>query len=97
MKIENLVNARGNKVANQFKIAAKNKTYFQSYNSVVAAVNRKTGETWLYKNWEYSNTTRKYLYQFLWECGRSDLSNRKKLEKAIKEGTVKVFAESPEF
>ena len=87
----------GNKIVNQFKIYDGCITYFKSYDSVVAAVNRKTGETWLYKNWEYSNTTRKYLYQFLWECGRSDLSNRKKLEKAIKEGTVKVFAESPEF
>ncbi len=97
MKIENMISNAGNKIKNQFKIYDGCITYFKSYNSVVAAVSRKTGETKLYKDWGYSNTTRKYLYQFLWECGRNDLSNRKKLEKAIKAETVKVYDNSPEF
>lgn len=92
-----MLSDKGNKIANQFKIYKNSITYFQSYNSVVAAVNRITGETQLYKDWNSSNTTRRYLYQFLWECGRSDLSNRKKLEKAIKEGIVKVIDYSPKF
>ena len=97
MKIENMLSDAGNKIANQFKIYDGCITYFKSYDSVVAAINRKTGETKLYKDWDYSNTTRRYLYQFLWECGKSDLSNRKKLDKAIKAGKVKVFDNSPEL
>ena len=95
MKIENLVNARGNKVANQFKIAAKNKTYFQSYNSVVASIDKTTGKVELYQDWDYSNTTRKHLYQFLGEYGHKELNNKKAVEAAIKQGKVSYIEESP--
>ncbi len=95
MKIENLVNARGNKVANQFKITAKNKTYFQSYGSVVASIDKATGKVELYKDWDYSNTTRKHLYQFLRDSGRRDLYNKKQVEMAIKTGAVSYREESP--
>lgn len=95
MKIENLVNARGNKVANQFKIMAKNKTYFQSYNSVVASIDKTTGKVELYKDWDYSNTTRKYLYKFLGEYGYKELNNKKAVEATIKQGKVAYIEDSP--
>ena len=95
MKIENLISAKGNKIANQFKITLNNKTYFQSYNSVVASISKKTGNVELYQDWNYSNTTRKYLYQFLDECGRKDLYNKKAVEAAIKKGDVAYIEDSP--
>ena len=95
MKIENLVNARGNKVANQFKIATKNKTYFQSYNSVVASIDKATGKVELYKDWNYSNTTRKHLYKFLGDYGYKNLYNKKAIEAAIKQGEVSYSEDSP--
>ena len=95
MKIENLVNARGNKVANQFKIMAKNKTYFQSYNSVVASIDKTTGKVQLYKDWNYSSTTRKHLYNFLGEYGYKNLYNKKAVEAAIKAGEVSYSEDSP--
>ena len=95
MKIENIVNARGNKVANQFKIAAKNKTYFQSYNSVVASIDKTTGKVELYKDWDYSQTTRKHLYKFLWDSGYKNLYNKKAVEAAIKKGEVSYIEKSP--
>ena len=86
MKIENLVNARGNKVANQIKVTTKDKIYFQSYQSIVASVNRRTGKVQLYKDWNYSNTTRKHLYKFLGDYGYKNLYNKKAVEAAIKAG-----------
>ena len=87
----------GNHLANQFKVCEKGKTYLKSYNAIIAGVDDETGDVELYNVAGYSNTMRKYLYQFLWESGHSDLSNRKKLDKAIKAGKVKVFDESPKL
>lgn len=95
MKIENLISAKGNKVANQFKVEAKNKTYFRSYQSVVAAVYKRSGKVELYQDWDYSNTTRKYLYRFLRENGHSELCNRKAVLNAIKERKVRVYECNP--
>ena len=97
MKKENMLSDAGNKLETQFKIYKGCITYFESYNSIIAGFNNETGDVELYNVPGYSNTMRKYLYQFLWECGRSDLSNRKKLDKAIKAGKVKVFDKSPEL
>ena len=95
MKIENLVNARGNKVANQIKVTTKHKIYFQSYQSIVASVNRRTGKVQLYKDWHYFNTTRKHLYKFLGDYGYKNLYNKKAIEAAIKQGEVSYSEDSP--
>ena len=95
MKIENLVNARGNKVANQFKITTKDKIYFQSYKSIVASVDRSTGRVELYKDWSYSNTTRTHLYHFLYENKHRELYNKKQVETAIKKGEVSYSENEP--
>lgn len=48
---------------NQFLIKSKGKTTFQSYNSIIAII--KNGVLTLGKNWNYSQTTSKYLYLFI--------------------------------
>jgi len=67
MKVTNITNARGNKVANQFIITddAGWET-FQSYNSIIAK--RSEGGIILDEYyWDYSVTTGKYRNQFLGE------------------------------
>lgn len=43
------------------------KVYFQSYQSLVATYDKKTHKLVLSKNWNYSNTTRKHLYLFIYD------------------------------
>ena len=64
MKVLNMISSNGNKVPNQFIIESDNKTVFQSYNTIVAI--KENGKVILdSKALEYSNTTLKYLKQFL--------------------------------
>lgn len=59
----------GREVANQFAITTKNGTFFQSYSTLIAKLDTK-GKVTLSSDWNYSNTTSKYLHVFLKEyCG----------------------------
>lgn len=86
--VRNLTSPRtDNAVANQFVISTKKATFFQSYKSVVAKVDNK-GKVTLSQWWDYSNTTRKYLYQFLKEFGYYGL-NAKEVRRLIKDKEFK--------
>ena len=64
MKVSNMFSSNGNQVPNQFIIDSGNKTVFQSYKTIVAI--KENGKVILDSNaLEYSNTTLKYLKQFL--------------------------------
>lgn len=64
MKVSNMFSSNGKQVPNQFIIDNGNKTVFQSYNTIVAI--KENGKVILdSKALEYSNTTLKYLKQFL--------------------------------
>jgi hypothetical protein len=78
MKVSNIVNNRGNIVANQFLIIDGNKTYFQSYRSIIVKI--ENGQIMLDPvYWNYSRTTSKHRSTFLNE-------STKETEKKIKEG-----------
>jgi hypothetical protein len=77
MKVENMISAKGNKVANQFIITDKQydekedswitKETFQSYDSTIAII-FSSGVVLLDENtWDYSVTTGKYRNDFLGE------------------------------
>ena len=85
--ISNLINDNGNAAANQFIIKTSKATYFQSYLSVVAKIDKK-GNLILSENWDYSNTTRKHLYIFLRMYGYHYLCSAKDMRKAIKDKEV---------
>lgn len=92
--VRNLTSPRsGRAVANQFVISTeKGNYYFQSYRSIVAKVDNK-GHVTLSQWWDYSNTTRKYLYEFLSEyCGFYALSAAE-VRKLIKDKTFTYKAE----
>ena len=64
MKVSNMFSSNGGQVPNQFIIDNGNKTVFQSYNTIIAI--KENGKVILDSNaLEYSNTTLKYLKQFL--------------------------------
>ena len=67
-KVENMTSNRsGSSVKNQFIIRTENKTYFQSYNSIIVMIDEK-GQTFLdEKFWNFSRTTLKYRNKFLGE------------------------------
>ena len=78
MKVSNFTSNNGNKIANQFLIREKNKKIFQSYDSIIAIKDYKTGKTTLDEYyWDYSVTTGKYRNQFL---GEGIAETRKKIE-----------------
>ena len=67
-KVRNMFSPNGNQVANQFIIETPEGTYFQSYRSIIAFIDKKTGERTLDEYyWDYSRTTSKYRNQFLGE------------------------------
>ena len=80
MKVQNMTNNNGNKVANQFVIRNRDNdsTIFQSYDSVIVRVFGTIGHgarVELDKDtWNYSRTTAKYRNQFLNETTKETQS-----------------------
>ena len=89
--VRNMVSPRsGRPVANQFIIHSNNAVIFQSYNSVIAIVDydaQGAAALTIGRDWDYSTTTAKYLYEFLNEYAKhifGDLgANRKRVKIAI--------------
>ena len=87
MKVTNMISkSSGRMVANQFIITDENKTYFQSYQTIIA---KKTilcdqAKPLLVELdficWDYTRTTGRYRNQFLGET-------KKETEAKIKDGT----------
>lgn len=82
IKVKNMVSHNGNYVPNQFIIKTDKGEFFQSYETVIAFI---SDEGIILDNnaLNYSQTTNKYLYLFL-------NRDRKEIEKAIKEGKIKL-------
>ena len=79
MKVSNIVNNRGNIVANQFLIIDGNKTYFQSYRSIIVKI--ENGQIMLDPvYWNYSRTTSKHRSTFLNE---STKETQRKIESGV--------------
>ena len=79
MKVENFTNRNGRAIPNQFIIESNGRTYFQSYNSMIACKNTSGQIEIDERYWNYSVTTGKYRNMFLGET-------KKETEKKIKSG-----------
>lgn len=88
MKVTNMTNSRGRKVANQFIITDGNVYTFQSYNSVVAVVDFDNSTITIGYNWDYSTTTSRYRNQFFETLGLDELTDTASVRTAIKNGSV---------
>lgn len=86
MRVEN-IEKNGKKVANQFVITDGNKICFQSYNSMIATVDREAKKIVLGVNWDYSNTTTRHRnYFFEYYVGLDCLATTKGILEALKNG-----------
>lgn len=88
MKVTNITNSRGRKVANQFIIENGNVYTFQSYDSVVAVVDFDNSTITLGSDWNYSTTTSRYRNKFFEGLGLDELTDTASVREAIKNGVV---------
>lgn len=88
MKVTNITNSRGRKVANQFIITDGNVYTFQSYDSVVAVVDFDNSIITLGSDWNYSTTTSRYRNAFFETLGLDELSDTASIREAIKNGEI---------
>lgn len=67
MQVKNMISNNGNAIPNQFVISGDDGyLYFQSYNSMIAKINKAFGKIFLDSHyWDYSRTTSKYRNMFL--------------------------------
>lgn len=86
MKVTNMTNSRGRKVANQFIITNGNVYTFQSYDSVIAVVNFDNSTITLGSDWNYSTTTSRYRNAFFETLGLDEMSDTASIKEAIKNG-----------
>ena len=71
----------GNIAAQQYRIMFEHGWVYQSYESVIAVHNSDTGHTILGGDWDYSKTTRNYLYSIVGVT-------RKDILEDIKNGSI---------
>ena len=78
---------------NQFIFYVEDKTYLQSYDSVVACKS-EGGIPILYKDWDYSRTTMKYVNKFLSDVFNKHIT-KKDIDNMIKDGKVIIKNDVP--
>ena len=90
MLVTQLINSKGNAAKNQFIIINNGITYFKSYSSTIAKITLN-GTLILGKNWNYSNTTLKHLYEFLRQNNLGKIANKKSLQCLIDNKKITVI------
>lgn len=78
--------------ANQFRLYGEGENCLQSYNSLVVKISYDGNHIVLGRDWDYSTTTSKHVYQFLEEYANLSfygVSNKRAyVNKLIKEGKI---------
>lgn len=90
MKVESIINQRGNAVPNQFVITDEksNTMTFQSYASTIAIVDYNKHSITFGCDYNYSNTTNRHENTFFSDYAKLyDLNSASARHKAIKDGT----------
>ena len=86
LKVSNLQN-------NQYVIELGSNLYFQSYDTLIAKIDKKENIT-LSSYWNYSRTTSKWLYEFLRKYTRYyNIDRKQEVLKLIKDGKIKIVEE----
>lgn len=86
-RVEQMINDRGNGAMNQFVIYADEKIIFQSYNSIIAVVDKMNKTIELGEDWDYSVTTGKHRNIFFRDYANiPDLASKKGIQDALKNG-----------
>lgn len=80
-----MINDRGNGAMNQFVLYVGNTIAFQSYDSLIATVDRDSKTITLFPAWDYSVTTSKHRNIFFRDYANiPDLATKKGIENALK-------------
>lgn len=88
MKVEQMINTRGNGAMNQFVITSEDKTVFQSYESMIVTMDYPTKTITIGRDYDYSKTTGKHRNIFFNDYANlSGLATKKGLDEAIKNGS----------
>ena len=77
MKVVKLETPGGNKSPEQVVFIGDVKIVFQSYNSIICEYDKNTMKLEVFKDWDYSRTTMRYLWQFLQEYTPYRISSKK--------------------
>ena len=86
MKVYNMLSPRtGREVANQFVIEDGSRIVFQSYNSMIAEIDKSAKTIKIGANWDYSRTTGKYRNAFF-EDYIPTLNSAQAVRKALETG-----------
>ena len=90
MKVKNMKNINGNKVANQFVIMddKHNTITFQSYDSEIICIDYHNNTITIFPEYDYSMTTSKYRNKFMHDYGFRDMDNKKSFEYYMKLGAI---------
>lgn len=88
MKVENMMNKNGKKVANQYIIRDGNRVMFQSYESPIIEIDGDNERITVYKDYDYSATTSKYRNQFMQSQGLRDMADKKGFEYYMNLGAI---------
>ena len=87
MKVEQMINDRGNGAMNQFVITVGNTIAFQSYDSTIAVVDRDYKTVTIFPDWNYSKTTGKHRNIFFRDYANiSALATADGIRKALADG-----------
>ena len=87
LKVEQMINDSGNGAVNQFVLYMNNVIAFQSYDSIIAVVDKDSKTITLYADWDYSKTTGKHRNIFFRDYANiPDLASKKGIEDALKNG-----------
>ena len=87
MKVEQMINDRGNGAVNQFVLTVGNTIAFQSYDSTIAVVDRDAKTVTIFPDWNYSKTTGKHRNIFFRDYANiPDLASADGIRKALKNG-----------
>lgn len=87
MRVEQMINSRGNGAMNQFILYDGNKVVFQSYSSTIATVDKDKKIVTLGEDWDYSNTTSKHRNIFFNDyVNMPSLGSKKGILEALKNG-----------
>lgn len=87
MKVSQMINDKGNYASNQFIITDGNIICFQSYDSMIATVDRDNKTISIGRDWDYSKTTGRHRNIFFKDYANiPQLATKKELAKAIADG-----------
>lgn len=88
MKVEKLETPGGNKSPEQVVIIDGEKIAFESYHTIICEYDKKTKKLKVFGDWNCSQTTMRYLWQFMQKYTPYKVSSKKEFERFLKNAEI---------